>query len=366
MLRSPVHALRLLSLILPLLMGITLGVPIASAHAGGDTVLPVPYWNQYHVYSQGSDDCGPTSVAMVADYYGLWPSGTSVGDFTKQIRGYAGETGNTLTDAYGLEQAAAPLGMSYTDMGTMDAYSAIMTMANAVANGNPVVALIDASVMGRWYTLHWVVVTGFSADGNYVYLNDPDQNPYGGAYSGGQIEVSLDTFYAAVQSAADSGNDLGFVLYQGPGNSGGTGNNGNPGNGGEPCGIVACDPTVLGGLDLYSYCLSLGYSNASLDGTTAYDWHCDDSWGYLYGIDMNAACQWQYPGASAYAIMGDMNNPDSWVCYGYPVAVGAVGPSPAVRDGRALGATVLKRLHRIRKYAGLLRSSRSRTAVRTL
>ncbi|HVA91848.1 MAG TPA: Mbeg1-like protein, partial [Chloroflexota bacterium] len=70
----------------------------------------------------------------------------------------------------------------------------------------------------------------------------------------------------------------------------------------------------LGGVDLNSYCQSQGYTQASLDGDTADDWHCDDDSGNLISIDMNAACQWQYSDSNATAVMGDLNDPNSWSC----------------------------------------------------
>lgn len=93
----------------------------------------------------------------------------------------------------------------------------------------------------------------------------------------------------------------------------GSGTSGNTGNGGSP----TSGTIDLGGLDLYGFCGSLGYSSASLDGSTAYDWHCDDDQGNTYPIDMNAACLWQYPtAANVNTEVGDVNDPNSWQCYG--------------------------------------------------
>jgi hypothetical protein len=346
---------------------------------------------------------------MVAGYYALWPTGVSVGDFTKRIRKYAGAPGNSLTSAPQLEKASADIGMSYTDIGDVDPSSAIRAMADDISAGMPVIAFIDASLLGRTYKWHWVVVTGFSPDASTIYINDPDENPYSGTYAGGRIQVSLDTFYAAVQSAADQGYDLGFAPAPddaGSGNSGGSfgpstitlsadqvsvsdgqsvtlsASTNQPLDGtgdivqildennnviescdsGQTCSaevaldsdgeetytaylydqdynLISSSAAVsiiwsssggtnsgtgeLGGLDLDSYCQSIGYVGASLDGYTAYDWHCDGADGSLNGIDMKAACQWQYSWASPVtAQMGDVNDPSSWKCF---EAEGSVG-----------------------------------------
>ena len=72
-----------------------------------------------------------------------------------------------------------------------------------------------------------------------------------------------------------------------------------------------------GGLDLNSYCQARGYDGVSLDGTTAYDWHCDLG-GATYGIDLVDACSWQYAPAYSGAWeprYSDFNNPYSWSCW---------------------------------------------------
>jgi hypothetical protein len=74
-------------------------------------------------------------------------------------------------------------------------------MQNAVAAGHPVIALVHGADLGRGsaYGEHWVVVTGFSADGQTVYLNDPDTQGarWAGWIVGGQITLSRATFSQA-------------------------------------------------------------------------------------------------------------------------------------------------------------------------
>ena len=73
--------------------------------------------------------------------------------------------------------------------------------------------------------------------------------------------------------------------------------------------------TKLGGVDLQSYCQSLGYVGVSLDGTTAYDWHCDTQSGNHVGIWMDDACGWQYSKNHTRALVNDFYDPGSWKCY---------------------------------------------------
>lgn len=52
--------------------------------------------------------------------------------------------------------------------------------------------------------------------------------------------------------------------------------------------------TFSGGVDLKSYCQSLGYISVRTVGTTEYDWRCIDRNGNDVSLSLRAACQWQY------------------------------------------------------------------------
>ncbi len=65
----------------------------------------------------------------------------------------------------------------------------------------------------------------------------------------------------------------------------------------------------LGGMNLGGYCSSIGQNGVSLNGST---WVCTPS---NNALDMNAACQWQYPGQNAVASQDSPGNPYSWTCY---------------------------------------------------
>lgn len=63
------------------------------------------------------------------------------------------------------------------------------------------------------------------------------------------------------------------------------------------------------------YCLSIGDSSASLDGKTAYSWHCVTSSGQHTAISMDGACQLQYSDSRAVSRMLNYNDPNSWQCF---------------------------------------------------
>lgn len=73
--------------------------------------------------------------------------------------------------------------------------------------------------------------------------------------------------------------------------------------------------TALGGMDLDGYCRSIGNRGATLTGKTVYDWQCVSNAGAHSGININAACNWQYHRNDAYSLWDDFNNPFSMKCY---------------------------------------------------
>jgi hypothetical protein len=73
-----------------------------------------------------------------------------------------------------------------------------------------------------------------------------------------------------------------------------------------------------GGLDLQGYCTSIGAANGvRLVGTTAYDWRCVTGAGAQVGMDMDDACQRQYPYEQAvFSRALAVPDPQSWKCLG--------------------------------------------------
>lgn len=72
--------------------------------------------------------------------------------------------------------------------------------------------------------------------------------------------------------------------------------------------------TVLGGLDLSRYCQSIGYSGAVLVSYDAFGFRCYDGPTQV-GIDMAAACAFQYNNPAAIATYRDVHSPWSWYCF---------------------------------------------------
>lgn len=177
----------------------------------------VPYWDQYAVYRTNSEDCGPASVAMTLNYYGqgpawarTWAGGRTAGLTT--VRNATGAPGDVPTNTAQLENAITTLGGSYQEIVPNPSLpdAAIETIGGAIRARQPVIAFIDASVLGRPYSGHWLVVLGFytnSKGTSYAILYDPDYNPVGGAYPEGYIKVLLATFNKAIISGANLGGD---------------------------------------------------------------------------------------------------------------------------------------------------------------
>jgi hypothetical protein len=69
-----------------------------------------------------------------------------------------------------------------------------------------------------------------------------------------------------------------------------------------------------GGLDLNTYCRSIGYTTATAIGSTAYDWRCVNSGGALGGIDTLRACRAQY-GGLAMDRFRNFYDRNSWECW---------------------------------------------------
>ncbi|MEU4623900.1 hypothetical protein AB0G04_28490 [Actinoplanes sp. NPDC023801] len=74
-------------------------------------------------------------------------------------------------------------------------------------------------------------------------------------------------------------------------------------------------PTELGGLDLGAYCRSIGYADAALTGSTAYDWHCVSGDGRQGDLAFDAACRWAYATEHAVDRIADFHDPRSVRCW---------------------------------------------------
>jgi hypothetical protein len=80
----------------------------------------------------------------------------------------------------------------------------------------------------------------------------------------------------------------------------------------------------LGQADLVQYCHALGYTDLSLDGPTAYDWHCTRPPAVKDSLSVIEGCRQQYHRATATARYAEIANPDSWQCWDNVVVLGRV------------------------------------------
>jgi hypothetical protein len=80
----------------------------------------------------------------------------------------------------------------------------------------------------------------------------------------------------------------------------------------------------LGSADIQRYCRALDYSGASLDGDTAYDWHCKRAGGSVDSLSVIEVCRWQYGHSTAQARYGAIRDPASWQCWDHVIVLGRV------------------------------------------
>jgi hypothetical protein len=78
----------------------------------------------------------------------------------------------------------------------------------------------------------------------------------------------------------------------------------------------------LGEADLARYCRTQGFLGASLDGATAYDWHCIRSSKAKASLSVIELCRWQYGSPTAMARYDDFRNPYSWQCWDHVIVLG--------------------------------------------
>jgi hypothetical protein len=72
----------------------------------------------------------------------------------------------------------------------------------------------------------------------------------------------------------------------------------------------------MGGVNLQGYCRALGYVGVTTVGSTAYDWRCVASTGFLLSLSsMTSACQWQYGFNTIVARFYNFYSTTSWECW---------------------------------------------------
>ena len=75
--------------------------------------------------------------------------------------------------------------------------------------------------------------------------------------------------------------------------------------------------TILGGVDMQRACNeqypAYGLRAVVTDQHNAFSWRCTAPWGYSAGIDVNRECASQY-GPGAYSVLLNTSDPYSWRC----------------------------------------------------
>lgn len=204
--------------------------PASSSHADASSVANIegiPFISQYPQGWTRTQDCGPTTVAMILDFYKQRPPDLAGANndeaFITQIRQKA--TGVLADQDFTFPQMEAAVSAYNVEYDTMpsagdswSAETAVTAMQGAINFGDTVIALIHGDDLNRTYTVsphvdygdHFVVVKGFSADLGVVYLNDPDQrtpaqlqNAQASSnwINGGQISIGTTLFTKALADA---------------------------------------------------------------------------------------------------------------------------------------------------------------------
>lgn len=189
--------------------------------------LPVPFVSQYPSGWSRTQDCGAAAVAQVAYYYA--GSSTAFGsdlDVITTIRNATSKSGQDVDLWFSdLETVIPALGLHYNEiLGSWSVAARLRVMNDSIGTGRPVIALINGNDLGRNYRgnpNHWVVVTGFSGDGQTIYLNDPDYRTAAmlrgvGAgtswINGGSISLPITAFSRALGDAVDDSGISGLVV----------------------------------------------------------------------------------------------------------------------------------------------------------
>ena len=200
-----------------LLLPIASPLKATSQHPANDIGgrLAVPFVHQYYA-DASANDCGPSSVAMVLDAYGKRPT-TFVGKdaaFLLDIRRKAKQLGpkdpvnfKELTGFEDLERVFADAAYNVPFTRLSRSTSTLQQIKDANAQRKPVIVLLNSNdkAMGRGYGGHWLVVIGFSADAQYVFVNDPDLRTkpkplWNKDTPGGQARWPVKLFEQALQS----------------------------------------------------------------------------------------------------------------------------------------------------------------------
>jgi len=163
--------------------------------------LQMSYVSQFSGQTTQSEDCGPTSVLMVLSHYGKAPGGGAAQQITA-VRKATQKTGTVPTDDKDLERALDfyRSGYSLISPSLYSVDGQVTQMEQAINAGHPVIVFVNGNQLdARRYKGdpgHWVVLTGYTPDNAFVYINDPDSQ-----FGGPTYKVAMSNFKAGVAYA---------------------------------------------------------------------------------------------------------------------------------------------------------------------
>jgi len=170
-------------LIIILFIIASLLIPVLPTYASPLSINPISQFDG----SDKNKDCGPTCVAMIIKYYQRgFPSGISSNRMLiDQMRYFAtGQNDKTQeTSPEQLERAISNasstyrLSINYRKIAVLSSPTDMIRELRYITNArHPVIALVHGTALGRSeeYKDHFIVIKGFSDNGQTVYVNDPD------------------------------------------------------------------------------------------------------------------------------------------------------------------------------------------------
>jgi hypothetical protein len=73
---------------------------------------------------------------------------------------------------------------------------------------------------------------------------------------------------------------------------------------------------ALGGINIWNYCVHLGYTGEKVTSPNAYGYVCTRADGTTAGINMDRACEWQYGRGDGLSRFSNFYSTTSWQCFG--------------------------------------------------
>jgi hypothetical protein len=183
---------RLKQLIVVLVSAVLLLSSLSSALAETNVIdsgrMWIPWRSQFDGTDYASSNCGPASLGMAMSYYGEWWSTNGI---RKSVNSYTGDWSEEGgADWESLKYAAEIRDFvveGLYDYGAHYRQWTIDDLAMEASEGHPVVLLVRYwSLPGHedeeWWGDHYIVVLGFTPEGDVVYHDPAFGDEYFGSY----------------------------------------------------------------------------------------------------------------------------------------------------------------------------------------